>query len=47
MFTHTLLLTRTLLLGLENRIGSGMGAAAVFERGGGVDELCDVRKVGL
>jgi acetyl-CoA acyltransferase 1 len=26
-------------------IGSGMGAAAVFERGGGVDELCDVRKV--
>uniref|UniRef100_A0A2P2MA23 acetyl-CoA C-acyltransferase n=1 Tax=Rhizophora mucronata TaxID=61149 RepID=A0A2P2MA23_RHIMU len=27
-------------------IGSGMGAAAVFERGDCVDELCNIRKVG-
>lgn len=30
---------------LGNRAGSGMGAAGVFERGDGVDELSNVRKV--
>lgn len=45
--------TQTLILPIENvdngsymeNAGTGMGAAAVFERGDSTDELCNARKV--